>query len=105
MNQHEADQLIAILGQFSPLKFVPALVSGVLRAHEDSLLAQPKYQDPRSLARYRAQVSSQNGEDGIIAEIFKRVGIGRNWNNPADANGGRGLFVEIRGKTQNIFPP
>mgnify|MGYP003394411671 CR=1 FL=1 len=76
MNQHEAEQLIAILGQFSPLKYVPSLVSATLRMHEDALLAQSKYQDTRSLARYRAQVCSQNGEDGIIAEIFRRIGNG-----------------------------
>jgi len=37
-------------------------------------LAEGRYSDPRSLARYHAQVYSQNGEDGIIAEIFHRVG-------------------------------
>jgi hypothetical protein len=35
-----------------------------------------RYSDPRSLVRYQTQVYSQNGEDGIIAEIFKRIGSG-----------------------------
>jgi hypothetical protein len=35
----------------------------------------PRYGDPRRLLRYQSQVCSQNGEDGIIHEIFLRVGI------------------------------
>jgi hypothetical protein len=38
------------------------------------LLNQPKYQGPKRLNRHEAQVFSQNGEDGIIAEIFRRIG-------------------------------
>lgn len=38
------------------------------------LAAQPKYQDPRRLALYEAKVYSQYGEDGILAEILRRVG-------------------------------
>jgi hypothetical protein len=38
------------------------------------ILAQPKYRDPRRLAPYEAQVFSQSGEDGILAEIFRRIG-------------------------------
>jgi len=30
--------------------------------------------DPRDLHRFEAQVCSQNGEDGVIAEIFQRIG-------------------------------
>lgn len=40
------------------------------------LLANPRYQDPRRLNRFEHQVYSQNGEDGIIAEIFRRIGPG-----------------------------
>ena len=36
----------------------------------------PRYGDPRRLLRYQAQVCSQNGEDGIIHEIFRRIGAG-----------------------------
>jgi hypothetical protein len=39
------------------------------------LLSQPKYQDPLKLTQYEGCVNSQNGEDGIIAEIFDRIGI------------------------------
>jgi hypothetical protein len=38
------------------------------------LLANPRYQDPRRLNRYEHQVYSQNGEDGIITEVFRRIG-------------------------------
>lgn len=38
------------------------------------LLADARYQDARRLNRFEAQVFSQSGEDGIIAEIFRRIG-------------------------------
>ncbi|MEO6056995.1 MAG: hypothetical protein ABIQ49_09165 [Gemmatimonadales bacterium] len=38
------------------------------------ILATPKYRDARRLARYEAQVFSQSGEDGILGEIFRRIG-------------------------------
>ena len=34
----------------------------------------PRYGDPRRLFRYQSQVCSQNGEDGVLHEIFRRVG-------------------------------
>jgi len=34
----------------------------------------PKYADPRHLIHFEGQVYSQNGEDGIISEIFHRIG-------------------------------
>ena len=37
-------------------------------------LAQGRYTHPLSLAPHHAQVYSQNGEDGIIAEAFRRIG-------------------------------
>ncbi len=39
-----------------------------------SLLAQPRYADPKRLNHHEHQVYSQNGEDGVIAEIFRRIG-------------------------------
>lgn len=38
------------------------------------LRALPRYDDPKKLNRFEHQVFSQNGEDGIIAEIFRRIG-------------------------------
>jgi len=40
----------------------------------NTMMSQPKYQDTLRLARFEAKVFSQNGEDGIIAEIFRRIG-------------------------------
>lgn len=41
----------------------------------DSQFNQYKHdEDNRRLQRYSFQVNSQNGEDGIIHEIFKRIG-------------------------------
>jgi hypothetical protein len=37
-------------------------------------LKEPRYADRRKLNHYEHQVFSQNGEDGIIAEIFRRIG-------------------------------
>src|SRR5262249_3246314 len=39
-----------------------------------AILADPRHQDPKKLNRYEYKVWSQNGEDGIIAEIFRRIG-------------------------------
>lgn len=38
-------------------------------------LQQPRYAHPKNLTRFGAQVFSQSGEDGIIAEIMRRIGI------------------------------
>lgn len=38
------------------------------------LLAQPRYLEPKRLHRFEHQVFSQNGEDGVLSEIFRRIG-------------------------------
>jgi len=45
-----------------------------LQIYEEQLLASPRYAAPGNLARFGHQVFSQHGEDGIIAEIFRRIG-------------------------------
>src|SRR5262244_3045365 len=40
----------------------------------DEEMAKPRNADPKRLARYGYKVYSQNDEDGIIAEIFRRIG-------------------------------
>ena len=47
-----------------------------LMVHEkiEKLKENPRYDDPRSLTRYGYKIYSQNDEDGIIREIFKRIG-------------------------------
>lgn len=39
-----------------------------------AILGQERYRDPKTLGRYECKFFSQNGEDGIIAEIFRRTG-------------------------------
>lgn len=45
-----------------------------IRLLDLELERHPRYADPGRLQRYAFQVCSQNGEDGIIHEIFRRVG-------------------------------
>ncbi|MCS6813234.1 MAG: FkbM family methyltransferase [Cyanobacteria bacterium] len=40
----------------------------------DRLRASPRYQDPKCLIPFGAKVYSQSDEDGIIREIFRRIG-------------------------------
>lgn len=48
------------------------LIDGYLSEH---IFANPKYADTKRLNRYEYQVYSQSGEDGILTEIFNRIGI------------------------------
>jgi hypothetical protein len=45
-----------------------------MRLVDFDLRDHPRYGDPQRLLRYQSQVCSQNGEDGIIHEIFRRIG-------------------------------
>jgi hypothetical protein len=54
---------------------VAAATAAEINLFRQILLAQPKYQDPRRLNRFEIQSFSQNMEDGIIAEIFQRIGV------------------------------
>jgi len=47
---------------------------GVIRFLDFDLANHPRYGDPKRLLRYAFQVCSQNGEDGMIHEIYKRIG-------------------------------
>jgi hypothetical protein len=40
----------------------------------EQTMATPRYADPNRLLRYGAKAYSQNDEDGILAEIFRRIG-------------------------------
>jgi hypothetical protein len=46
-----------------------------LRMFEVDMRSNPRFTDPRRLLLYGFQVCSQNQEDGMIREIFNRVGI------------------------------
>jgi hypothetical protein len=41
----------------------------------EQTMATPRYADPKRLLRHGAKAYSQNDEDGILAEIFRRIGI------------------------------
>ena len=41
----------------------------------ENLKGSARYGDPRRLARYEHQSYSQGGEDGVIREIFRRIGV------------------------------
>jgi hypothetical protein len=45
-----------------------------IRLLDFDLQNHPRYGDPRRLFRCQSQVCSQNAEDGIIHEIFRRIG-------------------------------
>jgi hypothetical protein len=49
------------------------MISDYLQKH---LYENPKYQQPGKLNRFEHQVFSQYGEDGILEEIFRRIGCG-----------------------------
>lgn len=55
------------------------LQTQALRAQQElylrQLLADERYLDPKRLLRHEYQVYSQNGEDGVLAEIFHRIGV------------------------------
>lgn len=38
------------------------------------IMRNPRYDDPKRLTKHAFQVTSQNGEDGILHEIFRRIG-------------------------------
>lgn len=40
-----------------------------------AMAGEGRYAHPLSLMRYQAQVYSQHGEDGILAEMFRRIGM------------------------------
>ncbi|HXW24710.1 MAG TPA: hypothetical protein VEK73_08185, partial [Xanthobacteraceae bacterium] len=88
--------------------------------HEE--IAKPRYAEPKRLVRHGYKVYSQNDEDGIIAEIFRRIGTtGRSFvefgvETGVECNtakllveGWRGLWIEANGQSaqairQNLAP-
>ena len=54
--------------------FNAAMVQMSLHRFWAETLAQPRYADPKRLLRHGFKVYSQHDEDGIIQEIFRRIG-------------------------------
>lgn len=67
---------IPLLREISQIRDDVRRIRGVelIRLFDFELNNHPRYSDPKRLLRFAAQVSSQNGEDGIIHEIFRRIG-------------------------------
>jgi hypothetical protein len=67
-----------LLSSRTDIMITRATVARQLRLSQElfvtTLLASSRYDDPKRLNRHEGQVFSQNGEDGIIAEIFSRIG-------------------------------
>ncbi len=83
----------------------------MINEHYDKLRTQSRYHDPKSLIPYGYKVYSQNDEDGIINEIFNRIGttnktfvefgIGDGLENNTHAllfNGWKGLWIDANHK-------
>ncbi len=49
--------------------------ASIIAAQDVALMTAPRYADPKCLVPHQVQMYSQNGEDGIIAEIFRRIGV------------------------------
>ena len=49
--------------------------AAIISAQDAIILTVPKYTNEKSLIKFQSQVFSQNGEDGIIAEIFRRIAM------------------------------
>lgn len=72
-NPSDIAQILALLQKQSEQSRYLAQLR-VQRAWEDEI-KKPRHADPKRLVRYGHKVYSQNDEDGIIAEIFRRIGI------------------------------
>lgn len=48
--------------------------ASIIAAQDVALMTAPRYADARCLVPHQVQMYSQNGEDGIIAEVFRRIG-------------------------------
>jgi hypothetical protein len=64
------ERRLANLGAFASAD-LPMKCEQALR----SILAEREYSDPRRLERFGRKVYSQNDEDGVIDEIFRRIGV------------------------------
>lgn len=49
--------------------------TAIENAIQSQLNLNPRYLHPLRLQRFEEQIFSQNGEDGILQEIFHRIGV------------------------------
>jgi hypothetical protein len=68
-------ELREIRGIFEDIRYSNRLAQrAALIADIERRLELPRYQDSKRLIRFGFQVSSQNYEDGMIREVFRRIG-------------------------------
>ena len=69
-----------LLALKASIEMLPPLLEKIQQAVSESrvssLLSDARYSDARSLIPHRFKVFSQCGQDGMIAEIFRRIGSG-----------------------------
>jgi hypothetical protein len=75
MSDSEALQQLVQLGRYGATRSDHVRQLELFRYWADEL-AKPRHADPKRLLRYGFKVYSQSDEDGIIQEIFSRVGTG-----------------------------
>jgi hypothetical protein len=71
----EQVKLEARLNQILPSYVRHVEAAAVVSAMETIKAGNPRYRDPKRLLVHGAQYWSQNHEDGMIAEIFRRIGV------------------------------
>ena len=88
----------------------------LVRRHTDGSVPAPSPQEP--LTRYEHRVFSQNGEDGVLSELLRRIGVVSHWFVEfgiergvegncvflADVIGWSGLFLEAQQDAYNERP-
>lgn len=68
-------ELLNIHGEMKQLKWISSIrMKSELDRHTAQLLQDPRYAGSKNLTRHAYQVYSQGGEDGILTEIFARIG-------------------------------
>jgi hypothetical protein len=75
MSDSEALQQLVQIGRYDTMRSDYVRQMDLLRYWADEL-AKPRHADPKRLLRYGFKVFSQCDEDGIIQEIFARIGTG-----------------------------
>src|ERR1035441_1539660 len=75
MMSHFTKKLLSTLKKnFHALVWRYRLLEVMQESYVLNLLGQKRYQDPKRLNRHENQCFSQHGQDGIIGEIFRRIG-------------------------------
>lgn len=98
-------------GVDSRLDAILQIIFKLSEMHKSQVLQEERYSDPKRLEKFSYKVYSQNEEDGIIAEIFNRIGCANKFfiefgvQDGLECNthfllfqGWKGVFIEGSGK-------